>query len=95
MTSVKILQAGEKPVASARAATAAPAAGGSGKQSSLLYRGGTAPIQVHTQVALDGRAVGKAVTRHQVAEANTRNGTGLFDDNSLKTPAGYSGPLIA
>ncbi|MCJ2041033.1 hypothetical protein MKK55_19065 [Methylobacterium sp. J-059] len=76
-------------------AVAGPPAAAPGKQSSVIHRGGAAPIHVATSVHLDSRVVGRSVTRHQVAEANTRNGTGLFDDNSLKTPVGYSGPTVA
>ncbi|MCJ2038256.1 hypothetical protein MKK55_04690 [Methylobacterium sp. J-059] len=81
--------------ATAVAAPAGAAPAVPGKQSSVIHRGGSAPIHVATSVQLDGRTVGRSVTRHQVAEANTRNGTGLFDDNSLKTPVGYSGPTVA
>lgn len=55
----------------------------------------SAPIQVASTIMLNERAVGRSVTRHQIAQANTRNGTQSFDDNTLKTPVGYSAPIVA
>lgn len=87
------------------AAPAAPAGGGAGggapaasaapgKQSFAPLPRSGAPIQVATSLELDGRTLGRAVTRHQLASAETRNGTGQFDDQGLKTPVGSSAPLV-
>jgi len=62
---------------------------------SAVYRGGAAPVQVATAVQLDGRTIGRAVTRHQVAQLDTRNGVGRFDGTSAKTPVGFSEPVTA
>ncbi|MEH3065451.1 MAG: hypothetical protein PGN33_22850 [Methylobacterium radiotolerans] len=61
----------------------------------MIYRGGAAPIHVATAVQLDGRTIGRAVTKHQVAQGDTRNGTGRFDSTSAKTPVGFSEPVTA
>lgn len=73
----------------------APAPSAPGKSSSVIYRGGAAPIHVATAVHLDNRIVGRAVTKHIVAEGNVRNGLGRFDDRGLITPVGLSEPITA
>lgn len=55
----------------------------------------TAPSTLTANLHLDGRKVAQSVTRHQVAANDTRNGTGGFDSNRLKTPVGYSAPTQA
>ena len=66
-----------------------------GKQSSVIYRGGNGPpIQVASTIMMNERAVGRAVTRHQVAEANVPNGMQTFDNNTMITPVGYSAPFV-
>ncbi|GJD85549.1 hypothetical protein HPGCJGGD_3438 [Methylobacterium haplocladii] len=92
--------ASAKPAGGADLGSGASGGGGGGgatpgKSSSLIYKGRSAPIQVASSVHLDGRTVGRSVTHHQVAEANTRNGTGSFDDSTLKTPVGYGGRVLA
>lgn len=83
---------GSAPAAGSGGGGAAPAAG---KQSSVIYRGGNqAPIQVASTIVMNERTLGRAVTRHQVAEANVPNGMQTFDNNTMITPVGYSAPFV-
>lgn len=57
-------------------ATAAPPAGGHGR-----------PIQVHSRVQMDGRAVATAVTRHQTGGLGAAQGAGHAYDPAVTPPA--------
>ena len=84
------LPGGAKPTAGGAVAAPAP-----GKASSYAPPPrSSAPIQIASTIMMNERAVGRAVTRHQVAEANVTNGMQTFDNNTMITPVGYNAPFV-
>lgn len=54
--------------------------------------GGGKPIQIHTQIHMDGRKVAQVVTEHQVRSASRpTSGTSSFDGSMTQRPVGASG----
>lgn len=61
------------------------------QSSTAIRRGGGSPIQVHTQLNIDGRRVGEAVSTHQANElARPQMGMSSFDSSQNGLPIGLN-----
>ncbi|GJE43828.1 hypothetical protein [Methylobacterium soli] len=86
------LPGAKPPTGGASQSGGAPATPG---KSAVIYRGGSTIASTPVTMTLNNRVLGRTVIQHVVAEADTRNGTQGFDDNTLKTPVGHSAPILA